>query len=174
MQLPSLDLLKPEIHQREMKKDIELVEERHSFEKRELRIHKIFGVCMVLFLTAGLLGLFGDGMVSSQKIEASEYEITYDRFVRNESPTELFVHLENAEKTTTISFNEAYTEKVEIKNIVPSPASVQIKNGLLVLNFNTSREGVIIFYLWPIESGSAELELSVQDDINYLSQYVFI
>lgn len=153
---------------------MELVEQRYSFEKKELRIHKIFGVLMLLFLTAGMLGLFGDGILSSSKVETSEYEITYDRFVRNESPSELYIHLKNAKETTTISFSKEYSERVEIKNTVPSPETVEIKDGLLVFTFNTSRQGVIAFYLWPVESGSTELELSVQDDINYLSQYVFI
>lgn len=155
------------------KGNISYVDQRYKFARKEQWVNKFFIVVALSFLTLGVLGLFGSGPVSDQTISNSFYEIEYHQFLREDTPTDLYISLKNPPDTTVVSFTNSYIKEIHIKQITPTPESVEIKNNRLYYSFVTSSAGTIAFNLQPERSGSKELEIGVQDDITRIKQFVY-
>lgn len=154
--------------------DILRIEKRYDFERKELSIHKYFEWLMVLFLLAGLLGLFGDGILSKKKAVSDTFEIDYHHLLRAGTSTELYVQLSGNGNPTEVSFNHDYLDKVKITDASPQPLSVRTEDDRLIYTFDTAGSSRIVFYLWAYRPGTADLELGLKGEVQYLSQYIFI
>lgn len=157
----------------ESKRKVESIEERYSFARKELRLQKVLVVVLFCFILVGLLGLFGDGYFSERTISAENYEIEYQQFVREETPTELTIHLKKVSENISVSFNDDYVRQVRIEQVLPEPENMWIEDNRLFYSFGSSSEGSVIFYLNPERSGAKTLSLSVQDELHQLTQYVY-
>lgn len=146
----------------------------YHFEKRELSIQRIFLAILLLLLIAGLAGLFGEGALSLQKISREKAEISYHRFLRSEAKTDIQIELANTgDSNVTISFNNDYIRRVRIDDVVPEPSSVKSEEGRLTFEFEASAEGVIIFYLLPLDVGVRTLDLDIGQERHHITQYVY-
>lgn len=153
--------------------DISYVEQRYSFARKEQWVSKFFIAFILSFLIVGLLGLFGNGPISNQTISGGMYNIEYPQFLRMDTPSELYINLQNPPDTTVISFANSYIKDVQIKQITPTPESVEIADNHLQFSFVTSSEGTIAFSLQPERSGSKELEIGIQGDVTSIKQFVY-
>lgn len=155
---------------------ISFIEERYSFAQKEQWVQKVFMVGMGIFLILGLLGFFGSGYLSKKVFSADNFDIEYHQFTREETTTSLLIHLKgstNTADTTTVSINEDYYRDVRIEQVVPDPASVEIRASNIYFTFNTTDTGTILFYLKPERLGTKTLEIGIQDEREKLHQFVF-
>lgn len=154
-------------------RNIHLVEKRYSFVQKEWKVQRIFEVLMILFLAAGFLGLFGEGVLSEKTISGDGFEVKYQQYLRVKTPTELLVYLNNPPDTTVISFNSTYLEEVKIEQIVPQPIAAKTQNWRLFYTFNTASGGQIMFYLMPESPGKKELDLQIHQEVSRIEQFVY-
>lgn len=155
------------------KVDISFLEKRYSFAQKEQRVNTFFVVFMIFFLILGFLGLFGSGPISEKTFSGDIYKIEYNQFLRQDTPTELYISLKNPPDTTVISFTNSYIKDVQIKQVTPVPKSVELVNNRLIYRFDTSGTGIIAFSLQPERPGSKELEIGVQGDVTRVKQFVY-
>ncbi|HEX6983625.1 MAG TPA: hypothetical protein VF181_12770 [Balneolaceae bacterium] len=155
------------------KLNIHLIEDELDFVHKERKVQRYAAVVMFLFLAAGLLGFFGGGVVSKTRISLNGFEVEYQQYLRESTSSEFFVYLEKAADTTVISFNKKYLEKIKINEIVPQPVSTKTNDNRIFYTFNTGGEGVIIFYLMPLNGGSRELVLGIGGEIKQIKQFVY-
>ncbi|MEX2573954.1 MAG: hypothetical protein WD317_06635 [Balneolaceae bacterium] len=153
--------------------DIFLLEEKYPFARREKRVQKVFIAVMLLFLIAGFLGLFSNGILSNRISAGSGYDIEYQKFVRIQTPDRLFIHLKNSDSSTDISVNREYLKNVRIEQVIPRPESVRSKNNQMVYTLNTAQTGLIIIYIKPLRAGIQELELGVDDEVKTIKQVTY-
>lgn len=152
--------------------DITLVEKKTDFNRKERKVQRYAAALMLLFLLAGLLGFFGGGVVSKTKISLNGFEVKYQQYLRENTPSRLVIYLSGDTDSTTVSFNKKYIEGVKIGQIMPQPVSSKTSDGRIFYTFNTARQGMLVFYLTPDKPGSVELELGVQGEVKSLEQYV--
>lgn len=155
------------------KRSINYVDERYPFAQKEHRVNKFFIMFMVSFLILGISGLFGDGPISEQTLSGDIYKIEYHQFLREDTRTGLYISLKNPPDTTVISLTNSYIKDVQIKQVTPTPESVEITDNRLHYSFVTDSGGTIAFSLQPKRSGPKELEIGVQDDFTRINQFVY-
>ncbi len=154
-------------------RDIHIVEEKYNFSQKERKVQSILKILLVLILVAGLLGLFGGGLLSQRVASGSDFSVKYHQFIREESPTKLYVYLDNPSDTTLISFNSSYLEEVQIVQTMPAPLSSKTTDGRIFYSFNTAATGLIVFYLLADNAGFMELSLTVDNETKRLDQFAY-
>lgn len=154
--------------------DIYLTEKEYSFEQKEQKFQKGYWVLLTIFLMCGILGVFGKGVLSNASIEANGYSLHYDRFLRDETPTDVSIVLtEEMTSPVTVEISERYVKNVRIQSITPQPESVESSENRLVFNFNAEEGGIITFVVSPQYVGALPLDISVKGERKYISQFVY-
>lgn len=130
-------------------------------------------IVMGFFLTLGLLGLFGSGFLSETILSANSYSVEYQKFLRQDTPSDIYISLDNPPDTAVVSLPNSYIKHVHLKKITPAPESVEIENQQLRYSFVTNASGVIAFKVQPEKMGIKELELDVSGEQTTIRQYIY-
>ena len=106
-------------------KDLEIAEDL-DYQNRSWIVQRVGWVVMGLLALAGLLGVFGPGLVGGAKAgkPSDHLWIEYERFERFQSPGQLRVHLEpGSEKAgqVRIHLSRDYLEQVQLQQVTPQP-----------------------------------------------------
>jgi hypothetical protein len=126
---------------RPSKSDIaDLVGERPLFQRREWRVDRVGWVVMGLILVAGLLGVWGGGLLGNVTATGSDGRmcVDYDRFVRNLGQSSLIVTFPpgSAEQgMISMSIDQQYLTANEVESTTPQPDSVTAREGRFVFEF---------------------------------------
>lgn len=128
---------------------------------------------MSLLLAAAAGGFFGDGMISERSYSAHNVRIVYDRFMRMDKDTQMYIQVKDLGQQPVIGINNDYLKKVRILQVTPEPASVAIRDNTLVYRFHPVRNGFITFFLSPQQMGSQNLEITVAGKKMRLEQFIY-
>jgi hypothetical protein len=109
------------------------------------------------FLVAGLLGLLGPGLLFSATTAGGAEDplrVEYERFGHFESDDELTILLKPRPREGAVSFwfEDDYLDRVEVRDVHPTPAEVRLADGRKVYSF-------------PVVPGATRVQ--VRFDINY-------
>lgn len=121
------------------------IEQDLRHEHWEWRIERLAWAIFVLILLAGLAGLFGEGPLSHALVQsdgAPPFSVEYERFARRQLPMEITVRLSNGtlDAATHLSISRAYLTGVEVRSIVPEPASWSAGGEWVGLDFAANGE----------------------------------
>jgi hypothetical protein len=156
-----------------MKRDITEIEKFISQQQKEWLLFRIAWVLMGLVLIAAALGLFGNGPVSKQTYAAHQVHITYQKFLRVDKASEIYIGVPEQGQVTTIGINNDYIQKVNIYQVVPQPAAVELRDNTLIYRFRSVSNGFITFYLSPQQMGSQPLEITVGGNKMRFNQFIY-
>jgi anti-sigma factor RsiW len=142
-------------------KDLEIAED-FDYQKRSWIVQRVGWAVMGLLTLAGLLGVFGPGLLGEAKAgkPSDRLWIEYERFERFQSPGQLRVHLQPGSEQAgqvRIRLNRDYLEQVQIQQVTPQPIRVEAKRDHLVYVFQTAkidRTTAVTFYFQPQQIGS--------------------
>ena len=134
-----------------------------TFERRWHRAEQVGRVVMVLFVAAGLAGLFGRGPYShrTDKTPDSSLAVDFEPIARSQTGTQVTFHFDNLTDTSTrkLFISAHVVEPMGLQQILPQPVNTQaLKDGLL-LTFGVppgTHNAVVRLMLQP--SGSVGLE----------------
>lgn len=98
------------------------------FEERWWKVERIGWGVMLLFVLAGLSGVFGRGPLSRATAEAPDgsMRVEYERFARNHTPGMLAVTLRGAALVpprATVWLSRELTDALPVSRVVPQPVS---------------------------------------------------
>jgi hypothetical protein len=136
-------------------------------------IQRIGWVLMALFVLSGLLGLFGDGILSKKYINTGNQKLEYQRFSRQEARMELRFDLNSEGNGNIVSIPNQYLEKVRIESVIPEPKSNQVLNDRINYLFEGSGPMKITFYLVPQTIGSLDGRLLVNNQQMNFNQFIY-
>ncbi len=140
-------------------------------EKREWLVERIGWCIMGLLILAALLGLLGNGPLSS-KIEGDKNSllwVEYDRYGRYQAPAILKIHLKAGSSQAgqaRVSVNRDYIENMEIQNIEPEPYKVEAGRDRLTYSFNISdptQSTAVAFHLKANKYGSMPVRINLEN-----------
>jgi hypothetical protein len=106
---------------------------QHSEIPQDLTFHRglwaaqrVGWVIALLIIALALLGLFGEGPLSSVRSGDPSLTIEYDRFVRRDSPSEIRIDAQpSAENEIRIAFTRDYIHSLRVDSILPYPQRVE-------------------------------------------------
>jgi hypothetical protein len=153
--------------------DIRDTEQQYDFERKEYVVRNVLWVGMVLFLAAGLLGVFGKGVLSLTRVDGAGYYLEYERFLRDETPSSFSLYVqEKSEAPIRLAISRTYLEEVRIQNVIPQPKSAESRDDWIIYTFNASENGLITVNFTPQNVGETPLEIVFMGDQKIVNQYV--
>ncbi|MDF5723397.1 MAG: hypothetical protein PUP91_23580 [Rhizonema sp. PD37] len=156
------------------------IEQDLDHQERVWFLQRIAWFVMALATLAGLLGVFGTGVLSNAKAgkQTDPLWVEYERFERFQSQTKLRIHFNpNAERAGEIRvwFKLDYIENVQLQQITPEPKSVEAQSDRLIYTFSHPKPDqptAVTFYMQPEKigplSGSVGLETGSPISFNQL------
>jgi hypothetical protein len=131
-------------------KDKKPIEDEISLHRKGWVIQRIGWILMFAFLIAALLGLFGEGPLSSKNIRVGNINIAYERFCRYEHGIKIKLQSSD-ENINTVSIPQDYLENFRVSDIVPEPQKQVALAGYVNYQFEGTDNKVISFYLTPVK-----------------------
>jgi hypothetical protein len=137
------------------------------FQRRSWRIQRVAWAGMVLFLLAGVAGLFGGGPLSDARTTSRTLDVRYDRLVRRGIPSELVVTFSPRHDVSRIAMDTRYLDRAGIQQVWPRPSTVEAIGDRTVFSFLTPRTGdspaVVVFTLESDSMGSLSTPVRLED-----------
>jgi hypothetical protein len=157
------------------------IDQDMAFQEKDWKVQRAAWVVFAILITAGLLGIFGEGPVSaSTTTDNRGLEVSYERFWRMGKELELRFHLQPEaapEGKLSLFIEREYLQDFHIRNILPEPDSVTAVPGGYVFEFNVQGDApdlLVVFTLMPDEYGSYAVEVGQPEGQRLvLNQLVF-
>lgn len=117
------------------------IDEDMDFQRASWKVQRAGWVLMLLFIITGLLGLFGNGPISSARAgdEASTLLVEYDRFLRVHAPTAAMFRIGNdaalPDSTVRLWVDRSWVSAFELRAITPEPDRAETSGTRLVYVF---------------------------------------
>jgi len=146
------------------------------FHEREWLIQRIGWGCMVAFVVAAILGLFGNGLLSEQRIgDARTATLKYENSGRHAASLRLELTIATqAAGEVSFDVNEAYLNSFELKTIVPEPSAVESLGEWLRFKFAANgTPTTITLDLMPDKIGRKDGVIKVGDRELHFSQFIY-
>jgi hypothetical protein len=126
-----------------------------AFQRLEWRIQRVGWFLMAAVVCAALLGLFGDGPLSSAVQTSGSLRIEYDRFLHNQAPSEYRIHFSTSQAEFQLGFNHSFLQNVKLERITPDPIRAEISELGVTLHFTTQTgaQGTVIIPFEPKSIG---------------------
>ncbi|HLO82145.1 MAG TPA: hypothetical protein VK166_14355 [Chitinophagaceae bacterium] len=127
-----------------------------------------------IFVLAGLLGLFGSGVLSRSVVKQGTVTIEYERFYRYGTTVKLTIRDDSVGTQTEVGFPSAYISHFNITSVMPEPSRTEISGDKVSYIFKLGpRFRTMVFYLEPQDVGNASGLLSVNDAKIHLSHFIY-
>jgi hypothetical protein len=124
----------------------------------------------VVFLA--VLGLFGDGILSTQKLNSGNVNVTSERFFRHEARMELEMNTV-ADGETIVAFENQYLKHLEVETILPEPSSTSVADDHVHYTFDAKGPLAVKFYLVPRKVGNIQGRVMINKQAFELSHFIF-
>lgn len=148
------------------------IEEDIALHKKGWVIQRIGWGLMFLFLLLALLGLFGEGPLSRQKVQSGDIQLTFERFGRFEHGMEMRVQ-SSGENIKTISLPQNYLKNFELTKIVPEASRQVASSGYIHYVFDGTQNNIVTFYLNPVSRGKAQGQVKVNEHAFSITQLIY-
>jgi hypothetical protein len=123
-------------------------------------------------MVAGLLGLFGGGVLSKQTVKSQQITAEYERFFRYE--TEMKVVLKSNEHIGSVSLPQQYIQHFRLVHFEPQPENNHSSGNDIVYNFLPENNRIVTIYMIPKDFGTIEGEMRINGADNIqLDHFIF-
>lgn len=102
---------------------------------------------MLAVLIFAILGLFGNGMLSEQKVVAGGITVVYEKYLRSETDTEFEIIARDVNGKVQVTLSPQFNDLFKIDRMTPEPSSQNIENGSTILDFSARGEAQLVFFL---------------------------
>ncbi len=134
------------------------------FENRWLKAEHVGRIIMLLFVGAGLAGLFGRGPFShrTDSTVESALAVDFEPIARSQAPTQVTFHIANPTNAPTIDLfiGTNTIEPMGLKTIEPQPATTKVVQDGLLLTFPIppgTKDALVRLMLEPSSLGPNQL-----------------
>ena len=146
-----------------------------NHEAKEWRVERFGWVLMFLACIVALAGVLGDGPVSStvKGNVGDDLYIEYERYVRHQAPFTLKLFCrQKGEAEFSLSFQRAFLDKNEVKEIQPEPESTTIDGERCTFGFKATggKEQLITFRLTPEAFGKVQNQITLDGKVTQKMQ----
>jgi hypothetical protein len=131
-----------------------------NFERKWVHLERAVWVAFALLLAAGILGVFGRGVLGWRTQESAGMKVRYERMARLKTPTITRVTVPTSQNgTVQFSMTGPCLQAMKISSVTPRPASEQIVPDGVQFTF-AGRNGDVEIAQEPGKSGSTHCQLT--------------
>lgn len=128
-------------------------------------------IAIGVLVIAAIVGLLGGGLISNvtRKSSGSDVEVTYPRFTRHFSPTDIEVRVQRSTEQSnlvSLELSQSLIENLQIDAISPEPESVMAVEGSVQYTFEISEESNyarVIFHVLAQDIGVTSGEIRLEN-----------
>ena len=147
-------------HSVEVTKPTIEIDEQIKLHEKGWVIQRVGWVLILLVMVAGLLGLFGEGVLSKQTAAAGNIKAEYERFMRYEAEMKVLLEAPN-EHIATISLPQEYLKSFRNVRFEPEPLSNNSTANEIIYHFQPASNHIVTLYLTPKGRGSLDGTMKV-------------
>lgn len=137
------------------------------FQRVEWLIQRAGWLLWAVVLLAGLLGLFGSGVLSNATAVSPEsgIQVSYQRFLRYHQPAELRVTLAESFAQSKLKLNREFLDSVQIVRIEPEPVdSTLMTDGIeYIFASSESTNSIVLVFFEYERMGKCQGKLQLND-----------
>ena len=150
------------------------IDEQLDLHKKGWKAQRAGLMFMFILVLLAAAGLFGDGLLSKNKMSGNNVTIEAERFYRYEARMKLKIKvMEAAGDQTVISFPSSYLKDLEIESIVPEPDANSISGNSVQYVFKGKGNLSATFYFVPQKFGKLEGVVGVNEHAFLLNHFIF-
>jgi hypothetical protein len=97
------------------------IERDFGFEQHQLRVQRWARALMALVVLTGLLGAFGDGVLSGAAVNSAEVQLSYQRLARRTVALEFQFQLSRATTALELRVPNSILERAQVRSLEPAP-----------------------------------------------------
>jgi hypothetical protein len=117
------------------------IEQDLDFQRRSWTVQRVSWVVMLMIAVAGLLGVFGGGVVAHATVgDRNELSVDYERLVRMSGSEKLGISFgERAPRsgsTVSLWLDRGWLSRHKIRSIVPEPESTSVAGNRVTYHFS--------------------------------------
>jgi len=161
-QQPTAEVIKPDLQ----------IDEQLLLSEKGWVVQRVGWFFVIAVMIAGLLGAFGNGLLSKKNVSSGNVKAEYERFYRYE--TEMKVLVESSDHIASLSFPQQYLKNFRIIHFVPEPLNNSTANNEVTYNFLPSDNHVVSVYIISETYGpiGGTMKVNGTDNIN-LNHFIY-
>lgn len=133
------------------------LEQDLDFERTQWRVARATWTVLLIVMAATVLGLFGNGPLSSARIQGSQpgFAVEYARFARFGSTLRMIVHVPvDAQGTIRFSLPHTFLRAFHVQTITPDPVETRlVADGVEYQFEGGAASPLVMIELQPVQRG---------------------
>lgn len=155
---------------------LELLDKKASLHQKGWIWQRILLFLLFLFIIAGGIGVFGDGLASQQTAgeQSAGWWITYGCLARQDAPMKLEMHWNTSHSgVSVIRIPNHYLQHFQVESVTPEPVAVNTYHNQVHYSFSGSGAQTVLFYLRPAQAGRLRSRLHINDYTFELQHFIY-
>lgn len=149
------------------------IEENISLHMTGWIVQRIGWALMLAFLICATLGLFGDGVLSEETLAQGTATVTFEKFTRRESNTEVEILATATSGTLRLVLPPVFLESFKIEKVEPEPSEEKTRNGSAIYEFQCEGQGRVTLFLITRKAGSVRSSIHVDNTAFDIQQFIY-
>lgn len=149
------------------------LEENIALHRKGWRVQPIGKAFILLIIIAGVLGLFGEGLLGNQTVRQGNAQVQYEKYGRQDGKMKLQIAATGVRGRSAISFPISYIKNFQVERIVPEPQSSFVREGQVWYVFEATQNLQAHFYLQPETRGAVSGSVWVNEQEVPLHHFIF-
>lgn len=139
------------------------IEQALDFQRRFHAVQRVAWWLLALVPVAAVLGLFGGGLLGETTAggRAAGLTVSYERFARMTTDTEIELRFTSADGPTSVSISRTLLDRYDISEIRPEPERVVTRPDRIEYVFAAVTDGTARFAVQPSSAGSSSGTVTV-------------
>ncbi|MGV3762779.1 hypothetical protein [Parapedobacter sp.] len=156
-----------------VKHSLEL-DEKLSSQLEHWKAQKIGGLAIMVVIVLTAFGLFGNGVVSSKKVEKAGITLQYERFLRRKKEMDVRWQLDHGQQLI-FRIPIRYLANFKVERIVPDGYETQLADEYVTYTFRADRltDAIVHFYLTPQQTGSVTGEWMIDTTRFQIKHFIY-
>lgn len=148
------------------------IDEKIELHKKGWKVQKIGWAFIFLIMLLGLLGFYGEGIMSEKVLTAGEIHVEYDQLYRYEKEMKVLITAD-AGNIQTVTIPQQYIQQFKISSIVPQPQASHMEGDEIIYQFSGSGNKVISVYMIPEVYGNVKGNIKVNNQTFSIHHFIF-
>lgn len=138
-------------------------------------VQRIGWAVMLIFVMLAAAGLFGDGLLSEERLSEGNTTIEFQKYLRRDSDTEIAISASPDGKVVRLGLSDGFNDLYKVERVMPEPEHQSISPSGVEMEFSAAGQARITLFLSvrKHKAGRANVTLFVNGSAFSLSSFTY-